>query len=101
MGKSPRYILVTRLGGPHSWSGRRGEEKILDPTGTRNSDPAVFQPVVIRYTTTVSRLLKCIYKFIIFLLYIFLVYYFNIILKTGKADFSPVLHSRSILFLIL
>jgi hypothetical protein len=26
--------LDRRLGGPHSRSGRRGEEKILDPTGT-------------------------------------------------------------------
>jgi hypothetical protein len=24
-----------RLGGPQSWSGRRGEKKILDPTGIR------------------------------------------------------------------
>jgi hypothetical protein len=32
-GKSPRYPL-DRLGGPQSRSGRSGEEKILDPTGT-------------------------------------------------------------------
>jgi hypothetical protein len=25
----------TRLGGPQSWSGLRGEEKIYDPNGTR------------------------------------------------------------------
>jgi hypothetical protein len=31
----PRYALVVRLGGPQSRSGRRGEEKILDPTGTQ------------------------------------------------------------------
>jgi hypothetical protein len=30
-GKSPRYPLLRRLGGPQSRSGRRGEEKILDP----------------------------------------------------------------------
>jgi hypothetical protein len=42
----PRYPLDRRLGGPQSRSGRRGEEKILDPTGTRNSDPSV----VSRYT---------------------------------------------------
>jgi hypothetical protein len=34
-GKNPRYSLDRRLGGPQSQSGRRGEEKILDPTGTR------------------------------------------------------------------
>jgi hypothetical protein len=34
-GKSPMYPLDTRLGGPESRSGRRGEKKILDPTGTR------------------------------------------------------------------
>jgi hypothetical protein len=31
-GKSLRYPLDRRLGGPQSRSGRRGEEKILDPT---------------------------------------------------------------------
>jgi hypothetical protein len=30
------------------WIG--GEEKILDPTGTRNSTPSVVQPVASRYT---------------------------------------------------
>jgi hypothetical protein len=34
-GKSPRYPLDRRLDGPQSRSGRSGEEKILDPTGTR------------------------------------------------------------------
>jgi hypothetical protein len=34
-GKSPRYSLDRRLGGPQSRSGRRGEEKILGPIGTR------------------------------------------------------------------
>jgi hypothetical protein len=38
-GKSPRYPLDRRLGGPQSRSGRRGEEKILDPTGTRTMKP--------------------------------------------------------------
>jgi hypothetical protein len=32
-GKSPRYPLERRLGGPQSRSGRFGEVKILDPTG--------------------------------------------------------------------
>jgi hypothetical protein len=34
-GKSPQYPLDVRLCGPQSQSGRRGEEKILDPTGTK------------------------------------------------------------------
>jgi hypothetical protein len=54
-GKSPRYPLYRRLGGPQSRSGRRGEEKILDPTGTRNFDPTVVQAVAI--PTELSRLL--------------------------------------------
>jgi hypothetical protein len=37
-GKSPRYPLDSRLGGPQSQSGRR-EEKILDPTETRTPTP--------------------------------------------------------------
>jgi hypothetical protein len=41
-GKIPRYPLVTRLGGPQNWSGRREEEKILDPTRTRN--PTLGRP---------------------------------------------------------
>jgi hypothetical protein len=31
--KSPGYLMDRRLGGPQSRSGRRGEEKFLDPTG--------------------------------------------------------------------
>jgi hypothetical protein len=34
-GKNTRYLLDRRLGGPQSRSGRRGEEKILDLTGTQ------------------------------------------------------------------
>jgi hypothetical protein len=34
-GKSPQYPLHRRLGGQQSRSGRRGEEKILYPTGTQ------------------------------------------------------------------
>jgi hypothetical protein len=33
-GKSPRYPLDRRLGGPQIWSGQHEGEKILDPTGT-------------------------------------------------------------------
>jgi hypothetical protein len=49
-GKSPRYPLDRRLGGPQSRSARRGEEKILDPTGTRIPTSSVVQPVASRYT---------------------------------------------------
>jgi hypothetical protein len=33
LGKRPRYPLDKRLGGPLNRSGRRGQEKIFDPTG--------------------------------------------------------------------
>jgi hypothetical protein len=36
---SPRYPLDRRLGGPQGRSGWRGEEKVLDSTGTRNPTP--------------------------------------------------------------
>jgi hypothetical protein len=49
-GKSYRYPLDRRLGGPQSRSGRCGEEKILHPTGTRIPTPLVVQPVASRYT---------------------------------------------------
>jgi hypothetical protein len=42
--------LDRRLGGPQNRSGRRGEGKILDLTGTLNSDPSAVQPVASRYT---------------------------------------------------
>jgi hypothetical protein len=32
--ESPQYPLDWRLGEPQSWSERRGEQKILNPTGT-------------------------------------------------------------------
>jgi hypothetical protein len=49
-GKSPRYLLDRRLSGPQSRSGRLGEEKILDPTRTLNSDLLVVQPIGSHYT---------------------------------------------------
>jgi hypothetical protein len=49
-GKSPPYPLDRRVGGPNDRSGRHGEVKILAPTGTRTSDPLVFQPVASHYT---------------------------------------------------
>jgi hypothetical protein len=48
--KSPRYPLDRMLGGPQSHSGRHGEEKILDLTGTRTPTYSVVQTVASRYT---------------------------------------------------
>jgi hypothetical protein len=42
--KSPRYPLDRRLAGPQSRSGRRGEKKILDHTGTRTPTPPSSSP---------------------------------------------------------
>jgi hypothetical protein len=39
----PGFPLDRRLGGPQNRSGQCGEVKILDPTGTPNSDPSVVQ----------------------------------------------------------
>jgi hypothetical protein len=43
-GKSPRYTLVRRLGGPQSQSGRSGEEKILIPSVARTPIPRLSSP---------------------------------------------------------
>jgi hypothetical protein len=43
-GKKPPVSLDRRLGGPQSRSGQRGEEKILDPIGTRIPNPQSFSP---------------------------------------------------------
>jgi hypothetical protein len=44
LGKSPQYPLERMLGGPQNRSGRHGEEKILDPTGTRTPTPRSSSP---------------------------------------------------------
>jgi hypothetical protein len=49
-GKEPPVPIWYEAGWAQSRSRRRGEEKILDFTGTRNSNPSVGQPVVSRYT---------------------------------------------------
>jgi hypothetical protein len=49
-GKSPWHQLDRRLSEPQSRSGQFGEERILDPIGTRNPTPEVVQPVASRYT---------------------------------------------------
>jgi hypothetical protein len=56
----PRYPLDRRLGGPKIRSGRRGEEKILDPIGTRTPTPRSSSPLNTMYNNimlacTVSR----------------------------------------------
>jgi hypothetical protein len=43
-GMRPRYPLDRRLCGPQRRFGRRGEEKILDSTGTRTSTPRSSSP---------------------------------------------------------
>jgi hypothetical protein len=43
-GESPGCPLDKRLGGPQSRTGRRGVEKILDPTGTRTPTPPSSSP---------------------------------------------------------
>jgi hypothetical protein len=49
-GRSSRYTLGRRLCGPQSRSRRRGEEKILDPTGIRTLNTWSSGPVANRYT---------------------------------------------------
>jgi hypothetical protein len=43
-GKEPRYPLARRLGGPQNRTEQRGEEKILDRTGTRTPTPQPSSP---------------------------------------------------------
>jgi hypothetical protein len=43
-GKELRYPFDTRFDGPQSRSGRRGEEKIINPIGTRNPTPWSSRP---------------------------------------------------------
>jgi hypothetical protein len=54
-GKSSRYPLDRRLGGPQSQSGRRGEEKTLDPPGTRTTTPWSSSPYPVAIPTELSR----------------------------------------------
>jgi hypothetical protein len=64
-GKSPRYPLDRRLDGPQNQSGRRGEETILAPIGTRTPAPRSpsLQPVAI--PTALSRVIIIIIIIII------------------------------------
>jgi hypothetical protein len=58
-GESPRYPLDRWLGGPQSQSGRRGEKKIVDPTGTR-TPISVVQSVASRYIDYAIPLLRTV-----------------------------------------
>jgi hypothetical protein len=49
------WIEALPLVGPQSQSGRRGEEKILDPAGTRNPTPQSSSPQVVSIPTSLSR----------------------------------------------
>jgi hypothetical protein len=55
-GKSPWYPLDRSLGGPHSRSGRDGEEKNSQPPPWLG--PSIIQPVAQRCTTELTRLHK-------------------------------------------
>jgi hypothetical protein len=55
-GKNPQYPL-DRLGGPKNRLGRREEEKILDPTGTRTPTSLSSSPLSVVIPTALSRLL--------------------------------------------
>jgi hypothetical protein len=57
-GKSPRYPLDKKLGGPQSRSGRCREVKILDPTWTRTPTPRSSCMWLVDIPTTLSRLLR-------------------------------------------
>jgi hypothetical protein len=56
--------LDRRLGGPQSRSGRSGEEKILEPTGTRTPTPRSSSPYQVAIPTTLSRLPFAVVRFI-------------------------------------
>jgi hypothetical protein len=56
-GRSPRYPLYRRLGGPQSRSVRNGEVIILDPTGIRTPTSQSSSPQPVAIPTALSRLL--------------------------------------------
>jgi hypothetical protein len=60
-GKSPRFPLDRRLGGPQSQSGRHGENAW--PYRDSNSDPSFIQPVASRYTDWAIPAPLQLYKF--------------------------------------
>jgi hypothetical protein len=89
-GKGLRYPLDRRLGGPQNQSGRRGEEKMFDPSGTRS--PTLGRPVAI--PSELSRLLYVnilyVFNYICFCFNMSsvyrVIYNFNI---TGSGEIYP------------
>jgi hypothetical protein len=55
-GKSPRYPLDRRLGGPQNRSGRRGREKNRAHNGTRTPTPRPSNPQPVAIPTALTRL---------------------------------------------
>jgi hypothetical protein len=55
-GKSSRYPLDRRLNGSQSRSGRRGEEKNLDPTSTQTPTPRPSSPLPVAIPTALSQI---------------------------------------------
>jgi hypothetical protein len=55
-GKSPWYPLGRKLGGPQNRSGLRGEEEVLEPSGTRTSTSRSSSPQPVAIPNTLSRL---------------------------------------------
>jgi hypothetical protein len=67
-GRAPRYPMDRRLRGAQSRSGRFGEEKILDPTGTRTPTPQSSSTYPVAIPTTLPRLLddiKTDFKYVV------------------------------------
>jgi hypothetical protein len=63
LGKKPWYTLGRRLGEPQSRPGRRGEEKILDPTGTQTPTPQLSSPIANHYTDCAITALTFLYEY--------------------------------------
>jgi hypothetical protein len=54
-GKSPRFSLCRRLGGPKCRSGRHGEDILLDPLGIQTPTPRFSSPHTVCIPTALSR----------------------------------------------
>jgi hypothetical protein len=94
-GKSPRYPLDRRLSGPQNRSGERGEEKILDTTGTRTPTTLSSSPVPSRYTDyatpvpVVDKYELNLYYIIFFLIFKYNYYAWVLVLtERGKGGHS-------------
>jgi hypothetical protein len=68
-GKNNRYPLYGGLVRPQSRSGRRGEEKILDPTGNRTPTPGFSSSLPIATPTELSLLSVCYLSYESFVLW--------------------------------